>query len=127
MPDYLTIKYLHMTLAASSGALFLLRGLWMLADSPMRQRAWVKRLPHLVDSLLLASALVLAWWSGQWPMGQPWLRAKLCALIVYIVLGSVALKYGATRAIRALAFGAALACFAYIVITAVTKNPLFFL
>ena len=56
-----------------------------------------------------------------------WLTAKVSALIAYIVLGAVALKYGTTRAVRLLAFGAALACFAYIVTTAVTKNPLFFL
>jgi uncharacterized membrane protein SirB2 len=124
---YLLLKHLHMSFAAVSGALFLLRGLWMLAASPMLQRAWVKRVPHMIDSLLLGTALALAWWSGQWPGQQSWLTAKLGALIAYIVLGSVALKYGATRLTRAAAFAAALACFAYIGATALTKNPLFFL
>ncbi len=124
---YLLLKHMHMSFAAISGVLFLLRGLWMLADSPLRQRAWVQSMPHLVDSLLLATALVLAWWSAQSPLSNPWLTAKLGALIAYILLGSVALKYGKTRAIRAAAFIAALACFGYIVATAVTKNPLFFL
>ncbi len=124
---YLLLKHLHMTLAAVSGTLFLLRGLWMLADSPMRQRAWVKGAPHMVDSLLLFTAIVLAWWSGQSPVANPWLGAKVGALIAYILLGSLALKYGKTRPVRALAFAGALACFGYIVTTAVTKNPLFFL
>jgi uncharacterized membrane protein SirB2 len=124
---YLLLKHFHMSLAAASGSLFLLRGLWMMAGSPMLVRAWVRRLPHLVDSLLLATALALAWWSGQTPWGSPWLGAKVSALIAYILLGSVALKYGRTRAIRSAAFVAALACFAYIGATAVTKNPLFFL
>jgi len=124
---YLLFKHLHMTLAALSFALFLVRGLWMLADSPMRQRPWVKRVPHLVDSLLLATAIVLAWWSGQSPLGDSWLTAKVAALIAYIVLGSVALKHGKTGPVRATAFVAALACFGYIVATAITKNPLFFL
>lgn len=124
---YLLLKHVHMSLAAASGSLFLLRGLWMLAGSPMLARAWVRRLPHLVDSLLLATAIGLAWWSGQTPWGSPWLGAKVTALIAYILLGSVALKYGRTRAIRCAAFVAALACFAYIGATAVTKNPLFFL
>jgi uncharacterized membrane protein SirB2 len=124
---YLLLKYSHMTLAALSGALFLLRGLWMLADSPRLRQAWVRSTPHLVDSLLLATAIALAWWSGQSPLTNAWLTAKVGALIAYILLGSVALKYGKTRPIRGAAFAGALACFGYIVATAVTKNPLFFL
>ena len=124
---YLLLKHLHMTLAAVSGVLFLVRGLWMLGDSPMRQRAWVRSAPHLVDSLLLATAIILAWWSRQWPGADPWLTAKLVALVAYILLGSLALKYGKTRPVRVAAFIAALTCFGYIVATAVTKNPLFFL
>ena len=125
--SYLLLKHLHMSLAAVSGSLFLLRGLWMLAASPMLQRGWVRSLPHLVDSLLLATAITLAWWSRQAPWTSPWLGAKVLALIAYILLGSVALRYGKTRAVRATAFIAALGCFAYIVITAITKNPLFLL
>jgi len=124
---YLLLKHAHMALAALSGALFLARGLWMLADSPLRSQAWVRRVPHLVDSLLLATAIILAWWGAQSPLGNPWLTAKLVALVAYILLGSVALKYGKTRPVRGAAFIGALACFAYIVATAVTKNPLFFL
>lgn len=125
--NYLLIKHLHMSFAAVSGALFLARGLWMIAGSPMLQRGWVRRLPHLVDSLLLASALTLAWWSGQAPWSSPWLGAKVTALVAYILLGSLALKYGRNRLVRCLAFGGALACFGYIGATAMTKNPLFFL
>ena len=125
--NYLLLKHLHMTLAAVSGSLFLLRGLWMLADSPVRERAWVRSAPHLVDSLLLATAIALAWWSGQSPSANPWLTAKVGALIAYILLGSLALKYGKTKPLRAAAFIGALACFGYIVATAVTKNPLFFM
>ncbi|SHG72570.1 SirB2 family protein [Massilia sp. CF038] len=125
--NYLLLKHVHMSLAALSGSLFLLRGLWMLAASPMLERAWVRSLPHMIDSLLLASAIGLAWWSGQLPWTSPWLGAKVIALIAYILLGSVALKYGRTRLQRGSAFFAALACFGYIGATAVTKNPLFFL
>jgi uncharacterized membrane protein SirB2 len=99
----------------------------MLAESPLLQRRWVKTMPHLIDSLLLASALWLAVWSHQYPGPQPWLTAKLVALIAYILLGSVALKYGRTKAVRALAYVGALATFGYIVTVAVTKNALFFL
>jgi uncharacterized membrane protein SirB2 len=113
--------------AAFSGGLFFIRGQWMLASSPLLQRRWVKTVPHIVDSLLLASALWLSAWSHQYPGPMPWLTAKLVALFAYILLGAVALKYGRTKAIRATAYVAALATFSYIVAVAVTKNPLLFL
>ena len=122
--NYLLLKHLHMTCAALSGALFLLRGLWMLQDSPRLGQRWVRTLPHLVDTVLLASAVTLAIWSAQYPLAQPWLTAKVGALLLYIVLGSVALKRGRSKGIRAAAFLAALATFAYIVAVALSKNPL---
>lgn len=125
--DYFLIKHLHMTCAALSGGFFVVRGSWMLAGSSMLQRRWVKTVPHVVDSLLLASAITLAVISHQYPGPMPWLTAKVVALIAYILLGTVALKRGRTKAIRATAFAAALATFGYIVAVALTKNPFFFL
>lgn len=125
--DYLLLKHFHMTCAALSGSFFFIRGQWMLASSPMLQRRWVKTVPHIVDSLLLASAIGLAIWSHQYPGQMPWLTAKVVALVAYILLGAVALNYGKTKALRAAAYVAALATFGYIVAVAVTKNPLFFL
>ena len=121
--NYLLLKHLHMSCAALSGALFLLRGLWMLQDSPRLAQRWVRTLPHLVDTVLLASAVALATWSAQYPLAQSWLTAKVCALLLYIVLGSVALKRGRSRGIRAAALLAALATFAYIMAVALSKNP----
>lgn len=125
--DYLLLKHFHMSCAALSGSFFFIRGQWMLASSPMLQRRWVKTVPHIVDSLLLASAIGLAVWSHQYPGQMPWLTAKLVALVAYILLGAVALKHGKTKALRGAAYVAALATFGYIVAVAVTKNPLFFL
>lgn len=122
--SYYALKHIHMTFAVLSGVLFLVRGLWMLADSGYLQRRWVKIAPHVIDTLLLASAVGLAVWSSQYPGQSPWLTAKLVALVAYIGLGTVALKRGRTRAVRTLAFVGALACFAYILAVAVTKNPL---
>ena len=120
--NYLAIKHLHITFAVLSGSFFLLRGLWMLLDSPMLQRRWVKVVPHVVDTLLLTSALVLVFWSGQYPFVQAWLTAKVLALVVYIVLGTIALKRGKTKGVRSFALLAALATFAYIVAVALTRN-----
>lgn len=120
--SYLALKHFHMTCAALSGSLFLLRGIWMLRESSMLQRRWVRIAPHLIDTLLLASALAMVAWSAQYPFVQGWLTAKVLALLAYIVLGSIALKRGKTMAVRASAFAAALAVFAYIVLVAITKH-----
>ncbi|MGK5079883.1 SirB2 family protein [Janthinobacterium sp. HLX7-2] len=120
--DYLSLKHFHMGCAAASGALFLLRGAWMLRASPRLQQRWVKVLPHLVDTALLASAITLAVWSGQSPGSQPWLAAKLYALLGYIVLGTIALKRGKTPAVRGAAFAGAALLFAYIVAVAISKQ-----
>ena len=122
--NYLAIKHLHITLAVLSGSFFVLRGLWMLLDSSMLQRRWVKVVPHVVDTLLLTSALVMVFWSGQYPFEQPWLTAKVLALVVYIGLGTIALKRGKTKAVRTWAWLAALATFAYIVAVALTRQAL---
>jgi uncharacterized membrane protein SirB2 len=122
--DYYNLKHFHMTCSALSGSLFLLRGVWMLRASNMLQQRWVRIAPHIIDTLLLASAIGLAAWSHQYPGRQPWLTAKVVALLGYIVLGSIALKRGRTKGQRQAAFAAALALFAYIVSVAVTKRPL---
>jgi uncharacterized membrane protein SirB2 len=124
--NYFAIKHLHVTCAALSGSLFLLRGFWMLQRPALLQQRWVKTAPHLIDTLLLASALTMVFLSGQYPFVQPWLTAKVLALIAYIVLGSIALKRGKSREIRTGAFIAALLVFAYIVGVALTRRVLVF-
>lgn len=124
--DYTAIKHLHIACAALSGSLFLLRGLWMLRESPMLHRRWVRVAPHIVDTLLLTSALVMVALSGQYPFVQDWLTAKVLALIAYIVLGTVALKRGRNKTVRVWAFIAALTVFAYIGSVAMTKHVLVF-
>jgi uncharacterized membrane protein SirB2 len=122
--DYLTLKTLHVSSVAASYSLFLVRGLWMMSGSPMLGRCWVKIVPHVIDTVLLASAITLAVMSRQYPLEASWLTAKVLALVVYIGLGTVALKRGRTRAVRIAAWIAAQAVFAYIVAVALTRNPL---
>jgi uncharacterized membrane protein SirB2 len=121
--DYAAIKVVHTGVAALSISLFALRGAWMLR-SPQRLRLrWVRIAPHVIDTVLLASALWLAWQMGA-EGTRGWLWAKVIALSAYIALGTVALKRGRTRGVRIVAFAAALATFGYIVSVAVTKSPL---
>ncbi|WP_292037880.1 SirB2 family protein [Massilia sp. UBA6681] len=121
---YIALKHLHVTFVALSGLLFLVRGIWMLRASPKLEQRWARIVPHIVDTLLLASAIGLAVVSHQYPGQMPWLTAKVVGLVAYIVLGTIALKRGRTQGLRTAAFVGALACFAYIVAVAVTKNPL---
>ena len=120
--SYLAIKHLHMTCAALSGSFFFIRGIWMLRDSPRLQQRWVKTVPHIIDTVLLGSALTMAVWSSQYPFVQNWLTAKLLALVAYILLGTIALKRGKTKTVRTIAFVAALAVFAYIIKVAITRQ-----
>ena len=124
MLTYIAIKHLHMTCAALSGSFFIVRGIWKMRDSAMLQQRWVRILPHLVDTILLASALTLAFWSGQYPFQQNWLTAKLLALLAYIAFGTIALKRGKTPMVRTTAFAAAILTFAYIVAVALTRQVL---
>ncbi len=124
---YLLVKHLHITCAVLSGSFFLLRGVWMLLESDALQRRWVKVVPHVVDTVLLTTALTMVFWSAQYPLVQPWLTAKVLALLAYIVLGTIALKRGQTKATRTAALVAALAVFAYIVLVALSRQVMPFL
>ncbi|MEE4381818.1 MAG: SirB2 family protein [Pseudomonadales bacterium] len=115
---------LHVGCVVLSIAGFLLRGAWMLIDSPLRTTRPARVLPHVVDSFLLVGALGLAATLGAWPFAQPWLTAKVLALLAYIGLGMVAFRFGRTKRVRASAFVVAVAVLAYLVAVALTKDPL---
>ncbi|MDX1607047.1 MAG: SirB2 family protein [Candidatus Competibacterales bacterium] len=121
--DALLLKQIHVAAVATSLGLFVLRGIWMLTDPARLTRRWVRIVPHGVDTLLLLSALLLAWRIGQYPFVHDWLTAKVVALVAYILLGTVALKRGPTRTVRTLAWVAALAVFGYIVAVARSHDP----
>jgi uncharacterized membrane protein SirB2 len=117
------LKAVHVGSALLSICGFVLRGTWMLQGSPQLHARATRIVPHVVDTVLLVSAILLALRSAQYPLVHAWLSAKLLALLAYIVLGSVALKYGKTRRVRVLSFCLALAVFVYIVLVAVTRSP----
>lgn len=124
---FLWIKIVHVTSVGLSFFLFVGRGIWMLGESEMLQRRWVRIVPHVIDTILLLSGATLAWMIRQYPPWSYWLDAKLLGLVVYIALGTTALKRGPTPAVRAVAWVTALAVFGYIVSVAVTMNPRGFL
>jgi uncharacterized membrane protein SirB2 len=117
--EFATLKAAHVAAVAASGLMFFVRGLWMLDRSPMLERRWVRVVPHVNDTVLLAAGVWMAVTLRQVPGVSPWLTAKIVALVIYVALGTVAL-----RRRRVGAWIAALAVFGYIVAVALTHDAL---
>ena len=117
---------MHQTAVALSVTGFFARGLGSLLGAAWVGGRMARTVPHVVDSVLLASALLLAWALRITPTEAPWLLAKIIGLLVYIGLGVVALKPGRPAPVRAAAWIAALVTFGWIVSVAITKQPLGF-
>jgi uncharacterized membrane protein SirB2 len=116
---YPHIKLAHMALVAASGTLFALRGAAVLAG-----RAWPLRTPLRLASVAIDTALLAAG-AALWsllsldPLRDTWLGTKLLLLVLYVVLGTLALKRASAPA-----YGAAIACFLFMVSVAIAHQPL---
>lgn len=121
MPPYLALKYIHITCAAISITLFILRFYWRMSTPDKLKKKWVRVVPHLIDTLLLISAISLAIWSHQYPIAHSWLSAKVMTLVFYIGFGMMAFKAQASH-FRVLSFACALVVFSYIVSVALSKQ-----
>jgi len=122
--DFTVLKMIHVTTAVVSYALFFVRGIWMINGSPWLGKRWVRIVPHVNDTLLLVAAIWMTILIHQYPGTHAWLTVKVAGLLVYIGLGTVALKRGKTQRARIAAWLAAQAVFLYIVAVALTRNPL---
>jgi uncharacterized membrane protein SirB2 len=118
MSGYLIAKHVHQAIVAITLLLLLVRGAWMFSGSRALSRRWVKVVPHVNDTVLLAAALYMTSAIGL----HSWIVAKICGLLIYIALGTIALKRGRTWRARTLAFAAALLAFAYVAAVAFTKQ-----
>lgn len=125
--EYLLVRQIHVVCVIVSITLFALRGGLMLADSRLLRHPFFRYTPHLVDTVLLVSALLLTRIIHQYPFQQPWLTAKVLGLVAYVVAGSIALKRGRTRPIRVTALLAALAIAGFIVSVALNHDARGFL
>lgn len=121
-----TVKLTHITLALLSVSGFTLRGIWMLTGSPLLDRRWVRVAPHIIDTALLLTGVLMVVRLHIYPTQQPWLAAKLVALVLYVVAGSIALRRGRSRRVRVVALLTALACVSYMLAAALTHRPLLF-
>jgi len=121
---YLTIKSVHVWSVFLSVALFVLRGGLMLADSRLLQSPLFRVIPHVIDAVLLTSALMLTTIIHQYPFVHGWLTVKVLAVVAYIVLGSIAIRRGRSKPIRIAALLAALTVVGFIYSVARAHHPL---
>jgi uncharacterized membrane protein SirB2 len=121
---YPAIKLLHVGAVLASGGLFFVRGLAVNLGAGWAMARPLRMASYLIDTVLLAAAILLAILLHQYPFAQAWLTAKVLLLVVYVVLGSFALKRGRTRTIRFTCWLAAVAVFGLIITIAVLHDPL---
>ncbi|WP_341502297.1 SirB2 family protein [Gallaecimonas sp. GXIMD4217] len=121
--SYLAIKHLHQSLAFLSLALFIWRAIRAIPD-PGRIPKWARVAPHIIDTGLLLAGLYLMMLLHQYPFVHHWLTAKVLALLLYIALGTLAIKRAPTPGLRAASALGAVLTFAYMVGVAISKSPL---
>jgi uncharacterized membrane protein SirB2 len=119
------IKLVHLTCVVLSLVSFVARVVIAETQPSLLKKKTFKVVPHVIDTVLLLSGIGLVF-EGQW-LGKDsiWLIAKLIAVFGYIGFGVLAMRVRGP--VRWLALVAAMSCFVYIGIVAVTKNPWFFL
>ena len=96
----------------------------MIVESDWLDRRATRIAPHIIDTLFLATGIGMLVTISLNPFSQPWLMAKFAGLMLYVLLGTVAIKRGSSRVVRIAAFIAALATFAYIVCVGLTRSTL---
>jgi uncharacterized membrane protein SirB2 len=124
MTAYASAKLVHIVCVLLSLAGFVGRYLWARRGARRLTRPLARVVPHVNDTVLLAAGIAMLWLARSNPWALPWLRAKIAALILYVVLGAIALRHDNPPRLRTLCFAAALLAFGYITTAAVTKTPL---
>ena len=121
--SYLLFKYIHIVCAAASFALFFIRGIWAVRAYPSVQEPWARALPHVIDGLLVFSAVAMFYMSFPTAWGGDWMIVKLVLICVYVVLATYVLRFAKGKIVRISAWVAALLLFLYVTSIAVLHNP----
>ncbi|AXT37308.1 invasion protein [Alteromonas sp. BL110] len=122
---YMMAKHLHLTAVGLSILFFVFRFIWSQFDATALNKKWVRILPHIIDTVLLASAIWLCVILSQYPFVNAWLTFKVIGVVLYIVFGLFALKKAKTKLSKWGFFVAALVVLMATAMVAVTKQPLF--
>jgi len=121
---YPEIRSTHIIAVLVSGALFLVRGTALQAGARWVMAPILRYGSYAIDTVLLGSAVLLCLILHQYPFVHGWLTAKVILLILYIVLGTLALRRGRTPGMRLGCFLAALLVYLYIISIARAHHPL---
>lgn len=121
---YPQIKDVHIAAVIASGLLFALRGIAVQAGARWAMALPLRWLSYTIDSVLLTAALMLVTILQQYPFVNAWLTTKVLLLVVYVLLGTFALKRGSTPRVRLACFLAALCVYGFIASVAVEHHPL---
>ena len=122
---YMMAKHLHLTAVGLSILFFIFRFVWSQLDANALSKKWMKILPHIIDTVLLGSAVWLCISLSQYPFVNAWLTFKVIGVILYIVFGLFALKKAKTTLSKWAFFIAAIGVLMATAMVAVTKQPLF--
>jgi uncharacterized membrane protein SirB2 len=124
MEYYLEARWVHISAVLASGLLFAVRGLAVLLQAGWPMAPLLRYLSYAIDTLLLAAGIFLVSMLPAAVFGNGWLYLKLALLVVYIVLGSLALKRGRTPNTRLISYVFALLVFMWMYFVARTHHPL---
>ena len=116
-----------MAFALASIIGFVLRWNWKMYGSSLSQLRLTKTVPHIVDTLFLASGVTLIFTIHQYPLTTAWLTAKIAGLLAYIVFGMFAMSAKVPKTWQVASFFAAMTTYAWIISVARTKSPLGFI
>ncbi len=122
---YAILKHTHLLIIVIAFIVFFLRGILMMRDSTATNHMLFKIAPHILYTLLIGTGIWLALIQNFSPMAQPWLLAKIIALVVYIMLGVLTFKHANAR-VRKILWLLGLIVFAYMASVATSKNALGF-
>jgi len=106
---YMTIKHAHVGFVYLSLILFLVRFGLANVKPVLNSNKLLNIATHGINALLLVTAGTLCVLLEQYPFTSGWVTAKLLGLVVYVVLGVIAIKK-----VNIKAFGLALLTFAYL-------------
>ena len=120
---YPQVRAVHIGAVLASGALFALRGAGVLGGLRWPLAAPLRYLSYSIDTTLLTAALMLVAMLPAAVFANHWLTVKLGLLVLYVVLGSFALKRGRSAGVRAICFAAAVAVYIFMFGVARTHQP----
>lgn len=122
---YPQIKWVHIAAVLASGSLFLLRGLLLqVGQNRVAMATSVRYLSYSIDTVLLTAAMMLLTILPRAMFANGWLTAKVVLLVVYVVLGTFALKRARTPRVRLACYLLALLVFGFMLTIARGHHPL---